>query len=73
MVRAHADLLKVIPRSLHGRPILGLRDYLAGPDEALGKVITPFVSTIIGILAYSAMVTIGVTLAVDILSGAILP
>ena len=53
--------------------ILGLRDYLAGPDEALGKVITPFVSTIIGIVAHSAMVTIGITLAADIISGAVFP
>lgn len=44
-----------------------------GGDEALAKVITPFVSTIVGILAYSAIVTVIAVVASDILSGTKLP
>lgn len=52
---------------------VGLRDYLSGPDEAFSKVITPFVSTIIGVASYTALITVGLAIASGTASGALLP
>lgn len=52
---------------------VGLYKYLTGPSDRLAKVITPFVSTILGIVVYSAFVTWGIRFEQDLASGAILP
>ena len=52
---------------------LAVQDYRQGPDEQLAKFITPFVSVIVGIMAYSSIVTSTITIASDLASGKILP
>jgi len=53
--------------------LVGIRDYLAGPDEVLAKVFTPFLSLVTGVLAYSALVSVSVDIASGIVNHAIIP
>ncbi len=51
----------------------GLFKYLTGPSDRLAKVITPFVSTILGIVVYSAFVSWGLRFESDLASGSVQP
>jgi len=52
---------------------VGLYKYLTGPSDRIAKVITPFVSMILGVVVYSSFVSWVLRFELDLASGAVLP